>query len=208
MNFNNEGKMKTSLLFTVFLILNIGCTSETNLNEKQMLDYCVVKVSEAVNSLSEDDRFPRNIENGQTNWNTKGVRDWTSGFWPGILWYVYEHSGDESFRKQAARFSAPIQIIANSPARNHDIGFMVFCSFGNGYRLTGSEDYKQTILAAADTLATLFNPKAGTLLSWPGQWKNYQHNTIIDNMMNLELLFWASKKWWGQLLIRRCRKAR
>jgi unsaturated chondroitin disaccharide hydrolase len=72
------------------------------------------------------------------------------------------------------------------------LGFQIFNSFGNGYRLTKNPEYKEIILKTADTLATLFNPKAGTILSWPHN-KMGGHNTIIDNMMNLELLFWASK---------------
>src|SRR5690606_3179045 len=88
-------------------------------------------------------------------------------------------------------------------AMDHDLGFQVFNSFGNGYRLTHDSSYKSIILATADTLATLFNPKVGTILSWPRpvphmQWP--QHNTIIDNMINLELLFWASKHEGGKRL--------
>ena len=70
---------------------------------------------------------------------------------------------------------------------------MVYCSYGNGYRLTGNEEYKTILLAAADTLATLYNPKVGTILSWPEMVPKIGYNTIIDNMMNLELLFWAAK---------------
>ncbi|KAA3662956.1 MAG: glucuronyl hydrolase [Calditrichaeota bacterium] len=190
--------MKKYFLLAILLVLIVACTNQPSLNINQALDYCVAKVQKSMNSIT-DEKYPRNMENGQTSWNSKGVRSWTSGFWPGILWRAYEYSGDEAIRKQAERFTGPIQIIANSKARNHDIGFMVFCSFGNGYRLTGSEEYKQIILAAADTLATLFNPKVGTIHSWPGN-KEYQHNIIIDNMMNLELLFWASKNGGKQYL--------
>ena len=95
-------------------------------------------------------------------------------------------------KKQAERFTAPIKEIAYTAAQDHDIGFMVYNSFGNGYRLTGNEAYKKVLLAAADTLATLYNPNVGTIHSWPMK-PQYPHNTIIDNMMNLELLFWAAK---------------
>lgn len=70
---------------------------------------------------------------------------------------------------------------------------MVNCSYGNGYRITGNEEYKKVLLSAADTLATLYNPTVGTILSWPSEIEKFKYNTIIDNMMNLELLFWASK---------------
>jgi unsaturated chondroitin disaccharide hydrolase len=70
---------------------------------------------------------------------------------------------------------------------------MVYCSYGNGYRLTGNKAFKEVLLAAADTLATLYNPNVGSILSWPIKREQYGHNTIIDNMMNLELLYWAAK---------------
>ncbi len=185
--------MKTNLFIAVILLLLSGCSAkEEGLDITQNIDYCVDKAKSAAQTLDAPDKYPRNIPDGETNWKTKGVRDWTSGFWPGILWYAYEASGDEEIKKQAEKFTQPIELIAHSSAQNHDIGFMVYCSFGNGYRLTGNEAYKQIIIDAADTLATLFNPKVGTILSWPRN-KQYQHNTIMDNMMNLELLFWASK---------------
>lgn len=75
------------------------------------------------------------------------------------------------------------------------MGFITMCSLGNGYRLTGNAEYKEGLLRAADSLSILFNPEVGTFLSWPGMVKkeNWPHNTIIDNMMNLELLFWAAR---------------
>ena len=74
------------------------------------------------------------------------------------------------------------------------MGFLTINSFLKGYEQTGNETYKQTALVAADTLATLFNPTVGTILSWPRHVKDYGgHNTIMDNMINLELLFWASQ---------------
>ncbi len=85
--------------------------------------------------------------------------------------------------------------VLDVPVDNHDLGFMFYCSFGNGYRLTQDTAYHNILLTAADSLATLFNPKVGTILSWPSMREkmNWPHNTIIDNMINLELLFWASK---------------
>lgn len=191
--------MKTIINLLLITILFAACTTNETFNAEKAIDYCVEKAKSTAQTLDAPDKYPRNIPEGETNWETKGVRDWTSGFWPGVLWYAYEASGDEEVRKQAEKFTQPIELIANTSARNHDIGFMVYCSFGNGYRITGNEAYKQTILDAADTLATLYNPKVGTILSWPKN-KHYQHNTIMDNMMNLELLFWAAKNGGSQNL--------
>ena len=94
--------------------------------------------------------------------------------------------------------------LVDSSAIDHDIGFVMYCSFGNGYRLTNNPAYKQTLLRAADTLANLYNPNVGTILSWPrpvpGTDWPLRHNTIMDNMINLELLFWASRNGGGQRL--------
>lgn len=183
-------KIKLFLALGIFALLS--CTSKQSDNYTDVLDNCVSKVETAILDIPSTDSFPRNITPGERTWNYVNVRDWTSGFWPGVLWYAYEYSGKEEIKEQAERFTEPIEILSKSKASDHDIGFMVYCSFGNGYRLTGNEAYKKVMLDAADTLATLYNPIVGSILSWPSK-TEYPHNTIIDNMMNLELLFWAAK---------------
>lgn len=139
--------------------------------------------------------IPRNVDEGKSTWRFVNYKDWTSGFWPGVLWYLFEATGDEKWSREADRFSRLLTPLSLTKAADHDLGFQVFNSFGNGYRLTKNEAYKSIILRTADTLATLYNPKVGTINSWPGmvKHKGWPHNTIIDNMINLELLFWASK---------------
>jgi unsaturated chondroitin disaccharide hydrolase len=140
-------------------------------------------------------KMPRYVNVGDSTWSYVPVTDWTSGFWPGILWLEYEYTKDAAWKNKAAQFTHSLEPLAYRPASDHDLGFQLFCSYGNGYRLTGDPAYKKVLLAAADTLATLFNPVVGTILSWPSMVakEDWPHNTIIDNMMNLELLFWASK---------------
>ncbi|MGQ1786095.1 glycoside hydrolase family 88 protein [Saccharicrinis sp. GN24d3] len=183
----------------VLVALMISCTTPQELDTKVSLDYCLEQVTKSIGQTQYADSFPRNIDPGKKEWNYVGVKDWTSGFYPGVLWYAYEYTGNEEILKQAKKFTEPIKYIAFNKAYDHDIGFQVYCSFGNGYRLTGNKAYKEVMLAAADTLATLYNPHVGTIHSWPRK-KEYSHNTIIDNMMNLELLFWASKNGGGQQL--------
>ncbi|MEP1487533.1 MAG: glycoside hydrolase family 88 protein [Algibacter sp.] len=187
----------TRLFLIACLFIIVACDSPqakpSAFNAEKMLDQTVIKTSETLKGLSDSKSYLRNIQKGETNWKTVGVRDWCSGFWPGVLWYSYEHSGDENIKKQAEKFTDPIKTIAFTPAQDHDIGFMVYCSYGNAYRLTGKQEYKDVLLSAADTLATLYNPAVGSILSWPSEVHKFKHNTIIDNMMNLELLFWASK---------------
>ena len=187
------------ILLSILIALGYYSCQASGMNKKvntqRMLNYCLGKVVVTMNSLSDLDSLPRNILKGQKEWNTVSIHDWTSGFWPGILWYSWEESHDSTILNMAKKYTAPLKGILNSPVGNHDLGFMLYNSFGNGYRLTSDPKYKEILLIAADSLATLFNPKVGTILSWPSmrQKMNWPHNTIIDNMMNLELLFWASK---------------
>jgi unsaturated chondroitin disaccharide hydrolase len=181
----------------LFFLLLIGCASSiSSFNTDENLKYCVKQAEKTVEGLHNYDSIPRSIANGNKNWRFVNYKDWTSGFWAGTLWYLYEYTQDSIWKTKAAKFSNTLQSLAYSPAIDHDIGFQMYCSYGNGFRLTGDTAYKKILLASADALATLFNPKVGTILSWPRAVPNMewpQHNTIMDNMMNLELLFWAAK---------------
>ena len=160
------------------------------------IKHCEIKVKQTLDHLDTYKQSPRNLHKGEKHWNTKPTGGWTSGFWAGILWYVYEGTGNEKIKTEAEKFTKEIEILLSKPVKSHDMGFIFHSSFGNGYRLTGNEEYKKTLLIAADSLSHLYNPKVGTILSWPAQVRKkvfYPHNTIIDNMLNLELLFLASK---------------
>ncbi len=181
----------------------VSCTTErAELDVDAALDYCHRQVGRTLADLKKVDggtdytMMPRNIMADEAEWNLRKAtpEEWCAGFWSGILWYDYESTGDEAVRAEAEKFTASLEYLSRTPAFDHDLGFLVFCSYGNGYRLTRNPKYKQVILDTADTLATLFNPQVGTILSWP---RNVEmlggHNTIMDNMMNLEMLFWAAK---------------
>lgn len=126
-----------------------------------------------------------------------GYSDWRSGFFPGTLWYLYELSGDKTILPLARKYTKAIQK-AESLTWHHDIGFMVNCSFGNGFRLTQDTAYANTLVRAAQSLSTRFRPQAGIIQSWntDSGWmseRGWECPVIIDNMMNLELLFEATK---------------
>lgn len=164
------------------------------------LEYCTAQVGRALKSLHTDSTdytmMPRNITGTDSTWHCRKATpdEWCAGFWPGILWYSYEATRDETIREEAERYTESLEYLAHRPAFDHDLGFLMFCSYGNAYRLTGNPRYKEVILATADTLATLFNPAVGTILSWPRNVEMFGgHNTIMDNMINLETLFWAAR---------------
>lgn len=140
--------------------------------------------------------YPRSADpNGKTTFTTIG--DWTGGFWPGCLWYVYEYTKDEKWKAAATKWTESLEKNQYNTS-HHDIGFMMNCSYGNAYRITGNEAYKKILVQSAKSLVTRFNPKVGAIKSWNtfkswGGKAVYQYPVIIDNMMNLELLFLASK---------------
>ena len=114
-------------------------------------------------------------------------RDWTSGFFPGVLWFLYEYTGNQQWKTDAEKYTANIER-EKTNGGTHDMGFKVYCSFGTGYRLTKDAHYKQVIIESAKTLSTRFNPVAGVIKSWDNRTR-WRYPVIIDNMMNLELLF-------------------
>ena len=172
------------------------------LDVNKALDYCAKQTQRTLTELKTDSgidytMMPRNIMADEQHWNCRKAtkEEWCAGFWPGVLWYDYEYTKDKQVLEEAENFTHSLKFLSHIPAYDHDLGFLVFCSYGNGYRLTKNPAYKQVILDTADTLATLFNPIVGTLLSWPREVepRNWPHNTIMDNMINLEMLFWAAK---------------
>uniref|UniRef100_UPI003A9196BA glucuronyl hydrolase n=1 Tax=Parabacteroides faecis TaxID=1217282 RepID=UPI003A9196BA len=134
---------------------------------------------------------PRNVEADGTL-HMVISRDWTSGFFPGELWYMYEYTKDDFWKQKAQEQTALIER-EKMNGGTHDMGFKVYCSFGNGYRLTGDAAYKDVLLQAAYTLTTRYKENVGAIRSWDHSRDKWDCPVIIDNMMNLELLFWAFK---------------
>ncbi|WP_211352198.1 family 43 glycosylhydrolase [Dinghuibacter silviterrae] len=159
------------------------------------LNDCIQKLAADTVAFHPGDGVPRSMDTVKNAWRLVPIQDWTSGFFPGMLWYAYEYTADPAWRTTAERFNDLQTPLAFRKPRDHDLGFQLYTSFGKGYRLTGDTTYRRILLSAADSLATLFNPKIGTILSWPDMRARmgWPHNTIIDNMINLELLFWAAR---------------
>src|SRR4030095_10321203 len=129
---------------------------------------------------------PRTLNKGELK--LVASRDWTSGFFPGELWFLYEHTGNKAWKQQAENFTANMER-EKTNAGTHDMGFKVYCSFGTGFRLTNDQHYKEVIIQSAKTLSTRFRPITGTIRSWDHNGDKWAYPVIIDNMMNLELLF-------------------
>ncbi|MGN0054079.1 MAG: glycoside hydrolase family 88 protein [Bacteroides sp.] len=196
--------MKRFVLWaSVGLSLLAACApSKGEFDAENALKYCDRQVHRTLSELRTAEGeldytlMPRNIMDSLDVWHCRKVdkTEWCGGFWPGILWYDYEFTGDAKLKEEAEKYTESLEFLSRIPAYDHDLGFLVFCSYGNAYRLTHEEKYKQVILDTADSLATLFNPRVGTILSWPREVPTFGgHNTIMDNLINLEMLFWAAK---------------
>lgn len=159
---------------------------------QENVDFAALQVRKMVDSMDLMDYIPSPRSATKDNRTIyTGLEDWTSGFFPGSLWYLYELTGDEAWRESAVKYTEGMERIKYYTG-NHDIGFMINCSFGNGLRLTGKESYNEVLVTAAETLYKRFHPGAGVIQSWP-PWKWWTCPVIIDNMMNLELWFEATK---------------
>ena len=181
-------------------LLTAGCvTQEKGIKGKETFSFAeqqttvmLQEIQKATQQSAKTDLVSPRTLNAQGDLVLVASRDWTSGFFPGVLWFLYEATGQPQWAAEARKATAKIEQ-EKSNGRTHDMGFKVYCSFGTGYRLTQDAAYREVILQAARTLSTRFYPKVGTLLSWDHSRDKWKFPVIIDNMMNLELLFAATK---------------
>ena len=194
-------KRKTLYFFAWCLLLLSSCTAKDarQASYDDVVRYCDGKIHLTMSQMSCHDSMPRNLQGDATAWNLRAntPMEWCSGFWDGCLWYDYALTGDTDVLQAATETASSMLYLSNAPLFDHDLGFLTITSLLNGYRLSPDSltqsVYREALLSCADSLALLFNPKVGTLLSWPRNVEIFGgHNTIMDNMINLELLFWAA----------------
>ncbi len=131
-------------------------------------------------------KLPRSYDSVKKELIVSGTDWWCSGFYPGTLWYLYEYTKDESLKTEAIRSTTLLEKEKNNKG-THDLGFMLYCSYGNGYRLTKENSYRNVMITGAQSLSTRFNPIIGCIKSWNSN-SRWQFPVIVDNMMNLEFL--------------------
>lgn len=190
----------SKLLFAVFFV---GCFGHTGTLDAQDASLTKLEAPEWVrNSFSvatqqaekmyekveRTSLLPRSIAKGLVN-----AEDWTAGFFPGTLWYLYAYSGDNVWKQRAETATEMLQK-QQFNAADHDIGFKMYCSYGNGLLQTANPSYKQVIVRSAKTLSSRYSYKTGLIMSWEAnKERDWQFPVIIDNMMNLELMMEAYK---------------
>jgi len=180
-------KARYSIIFTVLLSLTLQVSAARAKDLKWLktaIDRSEDQLSAAAEKYKNSQMSPRTFEKGKII--LAGSTDWTCGFFPGSLWYLYEISKNELFRRQAIQYTAFFQSTQYRTG-THDVGFILNCSYGNGYRITGNPAYKKVLVTGANSLMTRFHARIGLIKSWDGR-RNWQYPVIIDNMMNLELL--------------------
>jgi hypothetical protein len=135
-------------------------------------------------------RFPKTYYAAINKLETSGSGWWCSGFYPGTLLNIYRETGDASLLTEANR---ALGLLAKEQYNKstHDLGFMMYCSFGTAEKIEPKPEYREILLNSAKSLITRFDPKVGCIKSWDS--KKPEYLVIIDNMMNLELLFWATR---------------
>ena len=136
-------------------------------------------------------KVPRSVNEDGSLHGVK-TRDWTSGFYAGTFWGLYRFSKEARLKKAAMDWTA-FQKKERFDDHTHDLGFKIYCSFGEGYRLMNNEDYKQVIIDASEQLIQRYSDKVGAIRSWDHNRDKWDYPVIIDNMMNLEMLFVATK---------------
>jgi len=145
-----------------------------------------------LDARGEEKIVPRTI-NDDGSLRVVAGHDWTSGFYPGVMWYMYELTGDPEWKGKAVRYTSKLTKEMYNGS-NHDVGFRMYCSFGNGLRLIEDEIYVPVLVQSAKTLIARYSETVRSIKSWDFNEEVWQFPVIVDNMMNLELLFWASEE--------------
>lgn len=195
--------MKITHKLSLVLLLNLCALSSTFAQQKKLKDADLKKLVNKElkdgaaqynyqKTLLKPEEFPKAYFPKNDSLATSDSGWWCSGFYPGSLLYLYQETKDAPLKKEADRILKVLEKEQYNTT-THDLGFMMFCSFGHANKLAPSEAYKKILLNSAKSLCTRFNPKIGVIKSWDSN-KKSDFLVIIDNMMNLELLFWATKE--------------
>jgi unsaturated chondroitin disaccharide hydrolase len=192
--------IRYNLFVIVFLVTNFFnaiAYAQNNSSKKDLLKFINKEFKDAdaqynfFKTQIPADKLPRSLdESGKLT--TSNSSWWCSGFYPGTLFYLYENSKDSALYNEAIKRLVLLEKEQFNKT-THDLGFMMYCSFGHANRLNPSEKYKQILINSAKSLSSRFDPKLGVIRSWDSKNKPSEFLVIIDNMMNLELLFYATR---------------
>ena len=198
-------KMKRIILIPLFasFLLN-SCNKEKTPAEKKTdfiaenVDYASIQIDSMLIEVGKPTgkNYPRTMSD-KGKLMVTSMYDWTPGFFPGSLWYMYELTGDNKWKEVAEEWTNSLEPLKTF-TKHHDLGFMMYCSYGNAERLASKPEYKDILIESAKSLSTRYDNRTKAIKSW-NSFKTWTDSTIlyypviIDNMMNLEMLFEATK---------------
>lgn len=183
---------KISFITALNAALTIGVTFAQKLEiPLSFIDQELIDAGKQIRILAKQtpiEKFPQTFENGKQKFSNSSW--WCSGFYPGTLLYLYEGTGDDELLEEAKEKLQYLEKEKDNKG-THDLGFMLYCSFGNALRLTGAPSYGEVLLTGAESLASRYSDVHKVIKSW--SWGTWNYAVIIDNMMNLEFLTEMSK---------------
>lgn len=193
---NLRGVLVASVVMGLMMLTSCKSNVDKTAGDDSRVSQMDQQLSLLLTTALEQQRIPRTVHDDKLKFTGQRF-DWTEGFFPGTCWYMFELTGEDKW-KNAALNLQELYIDHRFRTTNHDLGFVFNCSFGHGYKLMKDEKSKEVLIDAANSLITRFNPKVGCIQSWDVDrgWQSergWQYPVIIDNMMNLELLFEVSK---------------
>lgn len=192
-------KFKTLSYLFLLLFVSVSCT--TDKQEEDFVEKSFKAAAPLYDNLlktTEGDfkDYPHSLyEDGSIKYLQ--IDEWTGGFWPGSLWYMYSYTKDEKWKDAALKWTHSLESNQYNTS-HHDIGFMMYCSYGNALNFVDNPKYQDILVQSAKSLTERYSPVVGSIQSWntrksKGDINVWEYPVIMDNMMNLELLFYASK---------------
>ncbi|MEP6673686.1 MAG: glucuronyl hydrolase [Ferruginibacter sp.] len=178
----------------LFLLLSIKSFGQNKKITKQWIDQQLNEAATQYKYLAT--KLPEGVMPRSFTFDTLRTctsENWVAGFYPGTLVYLYEDTKDKALYNEVIK-KIPLMDNQQNSTGTHDLGFMMYCSYGNLNRISPTAAYKKILINSAHGLASRFNPTVGCIRSWGKSDDTSMFRVIIDNMMNLELLFWAAKE--------------
>jgi len=185
-------------ILIVVLCAGLACSSETpektevpvrkaekNIPVDEIFTYAQKQLARSVELVGDADKYPFYAKDDGT-WETMDSSWWSSGFFAGCLWLMYENTGDDIWKQHAEKWTTSMEKEQYVKA-DADIGYRIINSYGNAYRVTGDESYRKVLIESAKSLASRYSSKIGLVKAYDmDQWK---YPILIDHMMNVELMF-------------------
>ncbi|RYC70206.1 MULTISPECIES: glycoside hydrolase family 88 protein [Spirosoma] len=188
--------IKRSISILGLVLLTQLAPAQTPIDVKGAFAFAAQQYEGMLQSHPDTTKFPQSTNPDGSPRDMKSSW-WCSGFFGGSLWYLFEQTGDPKWKDAAHKWTMAVAKEQHNTG-THDLGFMLYCPFGNGYRLTKNPQYRTIMLTGAQSLSTRFRPDYGVIKSWNSfkdkAGEKYDYPVIIDNMMNLEFLFWAARE--------------